>query len=384
MPDRIYLDNAATTPPAPEAVEAMLRVLREDWGNASGVYATGREAHRVLDRARRQAAEALGADRGGIVFTSGGTESDNMALAGMALAKGPGAHIVTTAVEHEAVLNTCRFLEKQGVRVTYLPVDGDGLVDPDMAEKAITPDTALVSVMAANNEIGTLQPVAAICEAAHRHGVPFHTDAVQAAGILPLRVEETGFDLLSLSAHKFHGPKGAGILYVRKGLRPEPLLHGGQQERRMRSGTENTAAIAGMGEALALAEAGREEDARRVTALRERMIERLFREIPDIRLNGHRTLRLPGNVNISVRGVDGEAMLLRLDLAGIAASAGSACTSGSLEPSHVLTAIGLGEEEAKSAIRFSIGRQNTEADVDGAVTALADIVRDLRRMRGRA
>ena len=382
MPNRIYLDNAATTPLSEEVLSVMLPALREQWGNASGVYTTGREAHHLLDRARRQAAAALGADRNELYFTSGGTESDNWALTSVALAAGPGAHLITTAIEHEAVLNTCRWLETQGIRVTYLPVDATGLVAPEALEAAITPQTVLVSIMAANNEVGTVEPIPELAAVAHRHGILFHTDAVQAMGSLPVDVGQWQVDLLSLSGHKLHGPKGSGLLYVRSGVKLAPFLHGGQQERRLRAGTENTAAIAGLGVALEQAVVHREAHVRHVAALAERMRDQL-RRIPGIRFNGHPTLRLPGHVHLTLPGVDGEALLLRLDLAGVAASAGSACTSGSVDPSHVLTAIGLGEADARSSLRFSIGDQNTPEEIDEAVASFTAIVAELRRMSGR-
>ena len=379
MRNRIYLDHAATTAVSPEVLEAMLPFFSESFGNPSGVYATGREAHRAVDRARRQAAEAIGALPQEIYFTSGGSESDSWALTGAAFAgRARGNHLITSSVEHHAVLHTCRWLEKQGFQVTYLPVDSFGRVDPEELERAIRPETILISVMAANNEIGTLEPAEQIGGIARAHGIPFHTDAVQAMGVLPVDVNAWKVDMLSLSAHKFHGPKGVGLLYVRKGIRLDSLIHGGAQERGMRAGTENVPGIAGMGKAMELAAAGIPERAEKLRKLRDRLIRGLREAVPGIRLNGHPTERLPGCAHFSIPGADGEAALLRMDLAGIAVSGGSACTSGSTEPSHVLRAIGLEPELAKGGLRFTLGEENTEEEIDEALRVLPAIVKDLR------
>ena len=379
MRNRIYLDHAATTAVSPEVLEAMLPFFSESFGNPSGVYATGREAHRAVDRARRQAAEAIGALPQEIYFTSGGSESDSWALTGAAFAgRARGNHLITSSVEHHAVLHTCRWLEKQGFQVTYLPVDSFGRVDPEELERAIRPETILISVMAANNEIGTLEPAEQIGGIARAHRIPFHTDAVQAMGVLPVDVNAWKADMLSLSAHKFHGPKGVGVLYVRKGIRLDSQIHGGAQERGMRAGTENVPGIAGMGKAMELAAAGIPERAEKLRKLRDRLIRGLREAVPGIRLNGHPTERLPGCAHFSIPGADGEAALLRMDLAGIAVSGGSACTSGSAEPSHVLRAIGLEPELAKGGLRFTLGEENTEEEIDEALRVLPAIVKDLR------
>ena len=382
MRNRIYLDHAATTAVSPEVMEEMAPYFTVCYGNPSAVYATGREAHRVLDQARKRAAAAIGASPSEIYFTSGGSESDSWALIGAAFAnREKGNHLITTRIEHHAVLNTCKWLEKQGFRVTYLPVDHLGRVRPEEAERAISEDTILVSVMAANNEIGTLQPVEEIGRICREKGVLFHTDAVQAMGAVPVDVQSWGADLLSLSAHKFHGPKGTGLLYVRKGTRLDPLIHGGSQERGLRAGTENLAGIAGMGKALELAAAGIPERAERLRTLRDRLIRGVTESIPGAVLNGDPERRLPGNAHFLFPGTDGEALLLRMDLAGIAVSGGSACTTGSLEPSHVMEALGRGEKEARSSLRMTLGEENTEQEIDETVRTLARIVRELREMR---
>lgn len=377
----VYLDNAATTPVSPAVLDAMMPYFRSCYGNASSVYQTGREARKAVEQARRQAAAAINCKPNEVYFTAGGSESDNWAIKGAAFArKDKGRHIITTAVEHHAVLHACEWLEKQGYTVTYLPVDEHGLVTPEQVEAAITDQTILITIMAANNEIGTLMPIAEIAQVARRHKLLFHTDAVQAMGAIPVDVQAWGVDLLSLSAHKFHGPKGVGLLYVRSGVRIDNLIHGGAQERGRRPGTENLAGIVGMGQAMELAAAAQPDNHRRLSGLRDRLIEGLMREIPEIRLNGHPEKRLPGNVNISVRYIEGEAMLLRLDLVGIAASSGSACTSGSLDPSHVLLAIGLPHEIAHGSLRFSLSDENSEEDVDAVIEALPRIVSSLREM----
>ena len=379
--DRIYLDNAATTAVSPEVLEAMLPYFTQCFGNPSSIHSTGRDARRVVDAARRQVAAAIGAQPQEIYFTAGGSESDNWAIKGTAFAKkSRGNHIITSAIEHHAVLHTCAWLEKQGFEVTYLPVDEFGRVRVEDVEKAITDKTILITIMAANNEIGTIQPIAEIGKLAHDKGILFHTDAVQAIGAMPIDVNAMHIDMLSMSGHKFHGPKGIGALYIRKGVKIDQYLHGGAQERGQRAGTENLAGIVGMGKAIEIATQHLEENARRLTVLRDKLIDGILAEIPDVRLNGHRTQRLPNNVNVSVRYVEGEALLLRLDLAGIAGSSGSACTSGSLDPSHVLLAIGLPHEIAHGSLRLSLGTDTTEAEIDEVLDKLPGIVKNLRDM----
>lgn len=381
MKDRIYLDNAATTAVSPEVLETMMPYFTEVFGNPSSIHGTGREAAKAVDTARKQIAAAIGAQPQEIYFTAGGSESDNWVLKGTAFArKAKGNHIITTAIEHHAVLHTCKWLEKQGFNVTYLPVDEYGLVDPAEVEKAITDQTILISVMAANNEIGTVEPIKEIGAIARAHKIPFHTDAVQAIGAIPINVDEMNIDMLSMSGHKFHGPKGIGVLYVRKGIRLDTLIQGGAQERGQRAGTENLAGIVGIGKAIELATAHLEENAARMTALRDKLINGILTAVPDTRLNGHPTKRLPNNCNVSIRYIEGEAMLLRLDLAGIAGSSGSACTSGSLDPSHVLLAIGLPHEIAHGSLRLTLGTDTTEADIDEVLNVLPGIVKDLRAM----
>ena len=378
---RIYLDNAATTPCAPQVVEAMLPYFTQVYGNASSVHTWGREAKRAVEAARRQVQKALNAAQPQeIFFTGGGSESDNWAIKGAALACRSG-HIITTAIEHHAVLHTCQWLEKQGFRVTYLPVDGEGRVHPLDVERAFREDTILVSVMAANNEVGTLQPIREIGEICRARGVLFHTDAVQAVGAVPVDVQALQVDLLSLSAHKIPGPKGVGALYVRKGTKLDSLLHGGAQERGFRAGTENLPGIVGLGKAIELATAQLADNAARMTALRERLIAGVMERVSGTRLNGHPTQRLPGNVNLSFEGVEGEALLLRLDLAGVAASSGSACTSGALDPSHVLMALGLTEAQAQGSLRLTLGTDTTAEEIDAVLDRLPPIVADLRSMR---
>ena len=378
---RIYLDNAATTPCAPQVVEAMLPYFTQVYGNASSVHTWGREAKRAVEAARRQVQKALNAAQPQeIFFTGGGSESDNWAIKGAALACRSG-HIITTAIEHHAVLHTCQWLEKQGFRVTYLPVDGEGRVHPLDVERAFREDTILVSVMAANNEVGTLQPIREIGEICRARGVLFHTDAVQAVGAVPIDVQALQVDLLSLSAHKIHGPKGVGALYVRKGTKLDSLLHGGAQERGFRAGTENLPGIVGLGKAIELATAQLADNAARMTALRERLIAGVMERVSGTRLNGHPTQRLPGNVNLSFEGVEGEALLLRLDLAGVAASSGSACTSGALDPSHVLMALGLTQAQAQGSLRLTLGTDTTAEEIDAVLDRLPPIVADLRSMR---
>ena len=380
MMNRIYLDHAATTAVSPEVLREMLPFMTECFGNAASIHGTGREAHRALDRARKQVAAVLGAQPQEIYFTSGGSESDNWAVKGVAwAARGRGKHVITSAVEHHAVLNACAWLEGMGFEVTRLPVDALGRVDPDSVARAVRPDTVLISVMTANNEIGTLQPIREIGELARSRGVPFHTDAVQAAGHIPVNVEELQVDLLSLSAHKFHGPKGVGVLYVRRGTKLDSLIHGGAQERGLRAGTPNVPGAVGLAKALDLAAASLPESADRVRALRDLLIREIRARIPDAVLNGDPERRLPGNVHFSFPGVDGEALLLRLDLAGIACSGGSACTSGAQEPSHVLAAIGQAPDLAKGGLRMTLGEENTPEEIKEVLHVLPEIVQDLKR-----
>jgi len=381
MKNRIYLDHAATTAVSKAVLDAMLPFFTECPGNASAVYATGREARKAVEEARKQAAAAIGAEPREILFTGGGSESDNQAVKGTAFAlMGKGTHIITTAVEHPAVLNTCRWLEKQGFEVTYLMPDREGRIYPEQVRQAVRKDTVLISVMAANNEIGTIEPVTEIGQIAREKGIVFHIDAVQAVGAMPVDVNAWNADLLSLSAHKFNGPKGIGALYVRRGTRIDSLIHGGEQERGLRAGTENTAGIVGLGKAIEIAAATLEENAEKTRRLRDRLTEGILSSVPDAFLNGPKEGRLPNNCSVRFDRIDGEALLLRLDLAGIAGSAGSACTSGSQEISHVLKAVGLNDEEAKSSLRLTVGPENTEQEIDEAVAAVKDIVADLRRM----
>jgi cysteine desulfurase len=381
----LYLDHAATTPLDPAVLDVMLPYFSERYGNPSSVYRLGREARRALDRARERVAAALHCPPADVVFNSGGSEGDNAAIRGAVFAAGArGRHIVTSAIEHEAVLHTCQALASLGVETTYVPVDGDGRVQPEAVAAALRPDTALVSIMLANNEIGTVQPVAEIAELAHRRGVLVHTDAVQAAGALALDVRELGVDLLSLSGHKFYGPKGVGVLYVRSGSAWSPQQQGGSQEAKRRAGTENVAGIVGLAEALTRAEAERESEAARLTALRDRLVRGLLERIPDCRLTGHPTLRLPNNASFVFHGVEGEAILMALDVQGIAASTGSACTSASLDPSHVLIALGLPAPLAIGSLRLTLGRRNTAADVERVIAALPPIVQRLRAMQSLA
>ena len=388
----VYLDNAATTALRSEALEAMLPYLTGEFGNPSSMHRLGQEARKALDDARQTVAQVLDCRPSEVVFTSGGTEADNTAIKAGALAlQGTGNHIITTAIEHHAVLHACHQMERFGFDVTYLPVDRDGLVSPDDVLEAITDRTVLVSVMYANNEIGTVLPVAEIArgvkERARELGrtIVVHTDAVQAAGYLDLSTAALGVDLLSLSAHKFYGPKGVGVLYVRRGTPFMPLMAGGGQEREHRSGTENIPGIVGCARALQLAAEEREQEALRLRALRDRMVSGLQELLPGLLLNGHATRRLPNNVNVSLPGVEAEPLLMGLDLAGVCASSGSACSTGSLEPSHVLTALGRSAEIARSSLRFTLGRKNAPDDVDTLLRVLPDLARRLQTtsMRGR-
>lgn len=379
--DRIYMDNAATTRVTEPVFEAMRPYFGEIYGNPMSVHSFGREARKGVEEARRQVAAALNAEPSEIYFTGCGTESDNWAIRGAAYANlRKGKHLITTQIEHHAVLHTCEQLEREGFNVTYLPVDEFGVVRMDALKAAIRPDTTLISVMAANNEIGTIQPIEEIAKLAKERGILFHTDAVQAIGSLPFDVKAMGIDLLSLSGHKFHAPKGVGALYIRNGVRLQRLIQGGAQERTQRAGTENVASIVGLGKAIALAAENIDRHNAQLTAVRDRLIDRILAEIPYTRLNGHRTQRLPGNCNISFRFIEGESLLLALDLKGIAASSGSACTSGSLDPSHVLLAIGLPHEIAHGSLRLSLSEENTIEQADRVVDALKEIVARLRSM----
>ena len=378
---RIYMDHAATTYVKPEVLDAMTPYFTEHFGNPSSIHSFARETKKAIDHAREQVANAIGATQSEIFFTSGATESDNWALRGMAYQhKNKGNHIITTAIEHHAILHTCQALEKQGFEVTYLEVDENGLVTPEQVKNAITDKTILVSVMFANNEIGTIEPIEQIGAVCKEKGVVFHTDAVQAFGAVPIDVNKMNIDLLSITGHKLYGPKGTGALYIRKGVILKNLIEGGAQERGKRPGTENIAGIVGLGKAAELANEHMEENAARLTALRDKLIDGILQQIPETRLNGHRTKRLPNNVNICFRYIEGESLLLLLDRAGIAASSGSACTSGSLDPSHVLLAIGLPHEIAHGSLRLTLGACTTEEDVLYTIETLKTIVERLRQM----
>ncbi|NOZ27144.1 MAG: cysteine desulfurase [Chloroflexi bacterium] len=378
----IYMDHSATTPVDPRVVEAMLPYFTERYGNPSSLHRLGREASQAMEDARRTVAEILSCHPHEVVFTSCGTESDNMALRGVALAqraRGRGNHIVTTAIEHHAVLHTAEDLrDRYGFEITVVPVDGEGLVHPEAIREALRDDTVLVSVMYANNEVGTIQPLPEIAAITRERGIPLHTDAVQAGGYLPLDVDALGVDLLSLSAHKFYGPKGVGILYVRRGTPLWPIQTGGGHERGRRPGTENIPYIVALATALRLAQEEREAEAARLTALRDRLIDGIEARIPDVRLTGHRTRRLPGHASFIIRGVEAEGMLMGLDLEGICASSGSACTSGAQEPSHVLTAMGIPRRDAVGHLRLTLGRSTRPEDVDRVLDVLPGIVERLR------
>ncbi|HEX9532686.1 MAG TPA: cysteine desulfurase family protein [bacterium] len=385
MQRRIYVDYGATTPTDPRVVVAMVPYFTEKFGNAGSIHAFGQEAREAVDRAREIVASAIGASPQEMVFTSGATEADNFAVLGAAWAnESRGRHLITSSIEHHAVLEPCRFLEGRGFEVTYLPVDRTGWVDPDDVRRAIRPDTILISVMSANNEIGTLEPVAEIGRIARDRGILMHTDATQSVGIMPVHVDALCVDLLSLSAHKRYGPKGVGALYVRKGSKLTRVQSGGSQERNRRAGTENVPGIVGFGAALALALEVMDEEASQLRRLRDRLIDELTR-LDGAHLNGHRTDRLPGNINLSFEGADSESLLLALDFQGVAASSGSACTSGSLEPSHVLTAIGLRPEIAAGTVRLTLGRWTNSQDVDDLLTIFPEVLRSLRpALAGRA
>ncbi|OGO44946.1 MAG: cysteine desulfurase NifS [Chloroflexi bacterium RBG_16_60_22] len=378
---RIYLDYAATTPTHPDVVAAMLPYFTENFGNPSTIYSYGQEARGAVEEARTSVAALIGAADEEICFTSGGTESDNYALCGVAFAnEDRGNHIITSVIEHHAVLETCKFLETRGFGVTYLPVDKYGLVDPDDVRKAITPRTLIVSVMHANNEVGTIQPLEEISKITHEAGAYFHTDAVQTVGHIPVDVDKLGVDLLSMSAHKLYGPKGIGALYIRKGTRLASFLHGGEQEKGRRAGTENVPGIIGLGKAAEITRAELECEALRLTGIRNKLISGILESIDNTSLNGHPDRRLPNNVNVSINFVEGESILLNLDLEGICASTGSACSSGSLEASHVLLATGCPPPLARGSLRFTMGRGTTEQEVDRVLAVLPGIVARLRAM----
>jgi len=379
MNRRVYLDHNASTPVHPEVVAAMLPYFGERFGNPSSIHGFGREAREGVDQAREQIAEFLGAGREELVFVSGGTEADNLAVKGVAGARGSG-HIITSAIEHHAVLRTCQQLERQGFTATYLPVDATGLVDPDDLARALRDDTILVSIMHGNSEIGTVQPLREIGRITRERGVPLHTDAVQTFGKLPIDLDGMGIDLLSFSGHKIYGPKGIGGLYIRKGTRMASIQHGGEHERRRRAGTENVPAIVGLGAAVALRARVMADEAVQVSAARDRFWAGLQAAIPEIRLNGHPTRRLPGTCNVCVRNVESESIVLGLDLKGIATSAGSACTSGSVEPSHVIAAIGVPLDWAMGTVRCSLGRSTTVEDVDHVVEAFGELAGRLRTL----
>ena len=377
----IYLDNAATTKTKPEVVEAMLPYFTEKFGNPSSVYGFASQNKEAVTVAREQIAKALNAPTQDIYFTAGGSEADNWALkAAVEAYKDKGNHIITTKIEHHAILHTCEYLEKNGCEVTYLDVDENGVVNLEQLKKAIKPTTILISVMYANNEIGTLQPIKEIGQIAKEAGVLFHTDAVQAFGQLPIDVAAENIDMLSASGHKLNGPKGIGFLYIKKGLKLRSLIHGGGQERKRRAGTENVPGIVGFGKAVELAVAGMDAKIQKETELRDYLIDRVLAEIPYVRLNGHRTLRLPNNANFSFQFIEGESLLIMLDMKGICASSGSACTSGSLDPSHVLLAIGLPHEIAHGSLRLTLSEETTKEEIDFTIDQLKAIVENLRNM----
>lgn len=378
---KVYMDNAATTKLSPDVLNAMMPYLTDIYGNASSVHAFGREAREGVEHARNQVAAAINASPDEIFFTAGGTESDNMAIKGVAhkYAK-KGKHIITTAIEHHAVLHTCEALEKEGYEVTYLPVDEDGLISVEQVRAAMRDDTLLVTVMFANNEVGTIEPIAEIGALCRERNVLFHTDAVQAVCHIPIDVRAMNIDLMSISAHKFHGPKGIGALYCRKGIVLEPVIVGGAQERKRRAGTENVAGIVGLGAAIERAHKNMSADMARVSALRDKLISGILKNIPHVKLNGHPTQRLPQNVNFSIRYIEGESILLMLDINGIGASSGSACTSGSLDPSHVLLAMGIPHEIAHGSLRLTLSDMTTDEEVDYVLETLTKTVKRLRDM----
>jgi cysteine desulfurase len=381
MEKRVYLDNAATTPTHPEVLEAMIPYFTQNFGNPSSVYEIAQVNKNAIDEARGQVAKLINADTSEIFFTSGATEADNWAIKGIAESyKNKGNHIITTKVEHHAVLHTCQYLEKNGYEVTYLPVDEYGMINLDDLRNAIKETTILVTVMFANNEIGTVQPIKEIGQITREKGIVFHTDAVQAIGQIPVDVQDCNIDMLSLTGHKLNGPKGIGALYVKKGIRLKAYIHGGAQERRRRAGTENVPGIVGLGKAVEIAYANMEEKTKKMLMLRKRLIEGIKEKVPYCKLNGHPIDRLPNNVNYSFRFIEGESLLIMLDMKGVSGSSGSACTSGSLDPSHVLLGIGLPHEIAHGSLRMTLGIDNTEEDVDYLLEVLPEIVQRLRDM----
>jgi len=378
----VYLDHSATTPVDQRVIDAMLPFFAPDFGNPNSLHAWGRKARQAVDKARNQVAQLINADPAEIIFTGGGSEADNLAIKGVAFAKkDKGRHIITSAIEHHAVLDTCNWLAKEGFDITVLPVDEYGMIRPDELERAIRPDTILVSIHFANNEIGTVEPIEKIGNICRSHGILFHSDAVQAAGHIPIDVKNLPVDLMTMAAHKMYGPKGVGALYIKKGVKVIPLIHGGGQERGLRSGTENTAGIVGFGEAAALAaERLAKGEMEKETRLRDKLIDGVLKNIPDVILTGHRTARLPFHASFCFRYIEGESMLLRLDALGIGASSGSACTSGSLEPSHVLLAIGLPHEVAHGSLRLTLGKDTSDEDIDYVLENLPKVVESLRAM----
>ena len=376
---KVYLDHAATTPLHPEVLSLMYEFMRDTFGNPSSVHSFGREAKKGIEKARQQVADLIGAAPEEIYFTSGGTEADNIAIIGTAMARRKnGNHIITSAIEHHAVIDTFKYLAKNGFEATFLPVDKFGMINPDDVAGAIRKETVLVTIMHANNEIGTIQPIAEISRITREHGVAFHSDAVQTLAKIPVKVDDLGVDLLSLSAHKIYGPKGIGALYARKGMRLQPIMHGGGQERKLRSGTENTPGIVGFGKAVEIGAREMEQESARVKGLRDKLIRRVLAEIPSVSLNGHPEQRLPNNANFSIALVEGESLVLSLDLEGVAVSSGSACSSGSLQPSHVLRALGLPHEMMHGSLRMTLGRDNNEEDIDYVVDVLKNIAVRLR------
>ena len=376
-----YMDHSATSPVDPEVLEAMLPYFKESFGNASTLYSLGREARTAMEKARKQVASLIGARAEEVYFTSGGTESDNLAIKGtISRLKGKGNHIITSAIEHPAVEETCKYLEKNGYTVTYLPVGEDGIVKMEDLKESTREDTILITIMHANNEIGTIQPIKEIGALAREKGILFHTDAVQSVGKIPVNVEDMNVDLLSISAHKLHGPKGVGALYIRKGVRIDPLFHGGGHERGVRPGTENIPGIVGLGKACQLAEENLYENMEYVASLRDQLIKGVLGSIEQSFLNGHPTKRLPNNANFRFSSIEGESLILQLDFKGINASTGSACSSNKLEPSHVLMAIGLEEVDAHGSLRISLGKENTPKDIDSSIVVIKEVVERLRSM----
>ena len=378
---KVYLDHNATTPAHPEVVKAMLPYYEEVFGNASSIHQFGQQARKAIDKAREKVADFIGAKPEEIVFTSGGTEADNFAIKGVAYAnEKKGNHIITSSIEHHAVLNPCKYLEKQGFQVTYIPVDRYGLFNPDEVKKAVTKETILITIMHANNEVGTIEPIAEIGKIAKEKGICLHTDAVQTVEKIPVNVDKLNVDLLSLSGHKIYGPKGIGALYIRKGTRIQPLIQGGHHEKNRRAGTENVPAIVGLGKAIEIAKETMEGESIRLTNLRNKLCSGIGEKIDHVHLNGHPGKRLPNTLNMSFEFIEGESIILSLDMKGIAVSSGSACTSGSLEPSHVLKAMGVDPAIAQGSIRFSLGKDNTEEDINYVLEVLPEIIARLRAM----